>query len=76
MVGAAEGKRYEAKVESKLIDDGLKLCTYTLNIAECNPKDVGNYSLRVKNEYNEASCNVRKQYKKGYAKIYETNNLL
>lgn len=55
----ADGERHTARVESKLIEDALKQCTYTLQITECNPKDVGNYTLQVKNEYGEAATNVR-----------------
>ncbi|KAL7294623.1 hypothetical protein TKK_0011927 [Trichogramma kaykai] len=54
----SEFKRHTAKVESEQIEDALKRCTYTLEIAECNPEDVGNYTLKVTNSYGEASCNA------------------
>lgn len=53
-----EGDRHKARVESKVIEDNLKECTFILEIPEANPADVGNYTLVVKNEYGEVSTNV------------------
>lgn len=50
--------RHTAKVSHKVIEDALKQCTYTLEIAETNPGDRGNYVLQVMNEYGECSTNV------------------
>lgn len=36
----------------------MKECTYTLEILETNPGDVGHYSLQVLNEHGEASTEV------------------
>ena len=54
-----DGVKHKAKVTHKVIEDALKQCTYTLEIAECNAENVGNYTLQVNNEYGEASTNVR-----------------
>ncbi|XP_023245574.1 obscurin [Copidosoma floridanum] len=53
-----EDDRYKATVESKVIEDSLKQCTYKLEIKGCQPDDVGNYTLHVQNEYGEASTNA------------------
>jgi hypothetical protein len=50
--------KFKRKVGSKPIDDGLKECTYTLEVCKSNPDDVGNYTLQVQNKYGEAASNV------------------
>ena len=61
------GERFAATVESKVIADELKECTYTLKIFESNPEDVGTYTLLLNNEYGDASCDVS-NYRQNFLK--------
>lgn len=51
-------ERFEAKVRSEPIEDGLKECTFTLKMENCDVDDVGKYTLKVKNSNGEAESSV------------------
>ncbi|XP_051165291.1 obscurin isoform X2 [Leptopilina boulardi] len=51
-------ERYEATVRSEPVEDGLKECTFTLKMDNCDVDDVGKYSIKVKNKNGEAESSA------------------
>lgn len=53
-----EDEFHNFTVETKDIEDGLKECTYTLNIPSGRHKDTGQYKFIAKNKFGQDACSV------------------
>ncbi|XP_020711861.2 obscurin isoform X6 [Athalia rosae] len=47
------------KLESKKVEDGLNECAVTLSIPNCSNKDIGEYTLRVRNKWGKDESSAR-----------------